>query len=335
MLSRPRWVVLGLTTLAVSLAEPSEAQVVEPFASLSLRIDADCPFACDSFDLVFAGDFTSSNWQMPFVQRVERSPSGSSLLVYMSISYDSGVGLPVITPFERRIPYGPLPEGRYFVIYSIGFFNEPTPLPNRNVRDTIVIGSPGDVNCDRTVNIQDPVVVIDQIFRSGGQPDPPARSDLTCDARHDILDVLQAVELAFNRGSTCGPCRLAAPPLIVTDIPAESLAADEFTTMDVRLDGDSLRVEIAFGDGCLTHHFGMFMSPASFEGSNPRVAHIYPVYYDHNDNCEALVFQWISAGLQGLAQAYALSYPGENGPIVLRVHAYDPADYVDLLYSLP
>lgn len=95
----------------IALSGTSGAQVAEPFASLSLGIDSDCPFACNSFVSVFAGEYTSSNWQTPFVQRVEPSSSGTTLIVYMNIDYDSGAGLPVLAPFEKRIPYGPLPTG--------------------------------------------------------------------------------------------------------------------------------------------------------------------------------------------------------------------------------
>jgi hypothetical protein len=77
----------------------------------------------------------------------------------------------------------------------------------------------------------------------------------------------------------------------------------------------------------------MFMSPSSFEGPVPRIAHIYPVYHDHNDNCEAFVVEWISAGLIGLVRHYNDQFPGETGPIRLRVHQYNPANYVDLLYD--
>lgn len=318
----------------IACSTSSLAQGPNPFASLTLGVESKCPFACDSFDLVFAGEYTSSNWQTPFVQRVEPSPSGASLIVYMNISYDSGVGLPVLTPFEKRIPYGPLPSGLYQIVYSIGFLGEPTPIPNRVIRDTIVVGAPGDINCDRLTDIADVVTAINQTFRGAPAPDPPARGDLTCDSHRDILDVLQSIDYVLRAGSVCGPCQLKTPPLIITDIPPESLAVDSFAVWDARIEGDSLRVQYAYGDRCLTHHFAIFMTPSSFEGGVPRIAHIYPVYHDHDDNCEALVVEWISTGLQGLRSAYHDQHPGDPGSIVLRVHHYNSPVYVDLIYGI-
>jgi hypothetical protein len=252
----------------------------------------------------------------------------------MNINFDSGVGLPVVSPFEKRIPYGPLPSGRYQIVYSIGFFGEPVPIPNRNIRDTIVVGAPGDINCDRTTDVADVVTSINQTFRGAPDPDPPERGDLTCDSHRNVLDVLQAIDHVFRAGSVCGPCQLYTPPLVMTDIPPESLAVDYFSVWDVQLDGDSLRVQYAYGDNCLTHHFAMFMSPSTFEGPSPRIAHIYPVYHDHNDNCEALVVRWISVGLQGLVRAFQEAHPGDPGPIILRVHHHNSPVFEDVAYNL-
>lgn len=327
----PRIFVFTLL-LTVANCTASSAQTVEPFVSINLQIDSDCPFACDSFELVFAGEYASSNWLTPVLDRVDFV--GNGMIVYLIINYNGAVGLPVVTPFEKRIPRGPLPVGRYIVLYSLRFQSPPTPLPNRTYRDTLIVGAPGDINCDRTIDVADVVTAINQTFRGARDPDPPARGDLTCDSHRNVLDVLQAIDYVFRAGSVCGPCQLFTPPLVMTNIPPESLAVDSFSVWDVQLDGDSLRVQYAYGDNCLTHHFAMFMSPSTFEDPVPRIAHIYPVYHDHNDNCEALVVRWISVGLEGLARAYQTAYPGDPGPIILRVHHHNSPVFEDVVYNL-
>jgi hypothetical protein len=198
----------------------------------------------------------------------------------------------------------------------------------------LIVGAPGDINCDRTTDVADVVIAINQTFRGATEPNPPERGDLTCDSHRNVLDVLQAIDYVFRAGSVCGPCQLTTPPLIITDIPPGLLAVDTFDVRDVLLDGDTLRVLYGYGDRCLTHHFAMFMSPSTFEEPPPRIAHIYPVYYDHNDNCEAYVFTWISVGLQGLVRAYEEAHPGDPGPIILRVHHHNSPVFEDVVYNL-
>lgn len=325
-------VLLMVLAMTKAGGDCAYAQSVEPFASIELQIDSDCPFACDSFQLVFSGEYTSSNWQTPVLDRVDFLANG--MVVYLIINYNGAVGLPVITPFEKRISRGPLPVGRYIVLYSLRFQSEPTPLPNRSYRDTLIVGAPGDINCDRSTDISDVVTAVNQTFRGAPAPDPPERGDLTCDSHRNILDVLQAIDYVFRAGSVCGPCQLYTPPLVMTDIPPESLTVDSFSVWGVQLDGDSLRVQYAYGDNCLTHHFAMFMSPSTFEDPAPRIAHIYPVYHDHNDNCEALVVRWISVGLEGLVRAYESAYPGDPGPMILRVHHHNSPVFEDVVYNL-
>lgn len=322
-------IVLTITTIGCIDAF---AQTVEPFATVHLDIDSDCPFACDSFQLVFSGEYTSSNWQAPVLDRVDFV--GNGMIVYLIINYDGAVGLPVLTPFAKRIPRGPLPAGRYIVLYSLRFQSEPTPLPNRTYRDTMIVGAPGDINCDRSTDIRDVVTAIKQTFRGAPSPDPVARGDLTCDSRRDVLDVLQAIDYTFRAGSVCGPCQLTTPPLVMTDIPPASLEVDTFDTRSVIIDGDSLRIRFGYGGGCLTHHFAVYMSPSTFEEAVPRIAHIYPVHHDHGDGCEAYILDWVSVGLQGMRQAYEASYPGDPGPVILRVHDYNSPVYEDVIYNL-
>lgn len=76
------------------------------------------------------------------------------------------------------------------------------------------------------------------------------------------------------------------------------------------------------------------MSPSTFDGPAPWIAHIYPVHHDHGDGCEAYILDWVSVGLHGLKQRYLEQYPGDPGPVILRVPDYNSPVYEDLTYSI-
>jgi hypothetical protein len=66
-----------------------------------------------------------------------------------------------------------------------------------DVRDYLV----GDPNGDGIVNVADVVYLVNYLYRSGTEPDPPEAGDVTCDEVVDVADVVSLVNYLYRGGS--------------------------------------------------------------------------------------------------------------------------------------
>jgi hypothetical protein len=76
------------------------------------------------------------------------------------------------------------------------FFDPPTPEDSNIYNQGC---SPGDVNCDDSVNVLDVVVLVELVL-GAGQPDPEtlASADVNEDGELDVLDIVQLVSMILN-----------------------------------------------------------------------------------------------------------------------------------------
>ncbi len=141
---------------------------------------------------------------------------GDSLCVRFDVLFDPGPGLPVRVPFDLFVPVGPLPEGKYKVIYIFYLDNPIATMPMiPMVVDTFrfAVAPPGDQNCDDAVDVMDIVGMIDYVFSGSLAPDPEERADLNCDGGSDVVDIVGLIDYTFLNGTICHPCRVGPRPL--------------------------------------------------------------------------------------------------------------------------
>jgi len=336
-MSRIRVVIFGMSLGLAVTSSPAQAQWGDPFASLEYRVTPACPFDCDSVSLVLSGELTSTSWKPPELMSWDRL--GDSISVYVRVEFDPNATLPVLVPFELAVPLGFLPEGAYRVFYTIYLDNPIATMPMVpfvTVTDNFKVAPPGDQNCDGVVDILDVVELIGYVFRGGLPPDPDRRADVNCDGRADIVDVVQLIYHVFRGGPICDPCGgTSLLPVAFTDRPPDSLRRDSFDLLDGQTSGDTLKLQLAHGGGCRIHSYLVFMSPPSFEGPIPRIAHLYPQHIDPGDPCDAWVTVDLAVDLRLVAVWYRFIYGYDATEIILRIHGFDPPTFIDTPYQLP
>jgi hypothetical protein len=124
-------------------------------------------------------------------------------------------------------------------------------------------------------------------------------------------------------------------PVVFTDRPPDSLRRDSFDLVDGQTSGDTLKLRLAHGGGCRIHSYLVFMSPPSFEGPIPRIAHLYPQHIDPGDPCDAWVTVDLAVDLRLVAVWYRFIYGYDANEIILRIHGFDPPTSIDTPYQLP
>jgi hypothetical protein len=337
-MARTRLSLLAAAMLAlVALSSPAQAQWGDPFATLEYRVTPACPFDCDSVSLVLSGELTSTSWKPPELMSWDRQ--GDSISVYVRVEFDPNATLPVLVPFELVVPLGELLEGSYRVVCTI-FLDNPIAtmpmVPFVTVTDNFRVAPPGDQNCDGVVDIVDVVELIGYVFRGGLPPDPVKRTDVNCDGRADISDVVQLVYYVFRGGSICDPCSPSGLlPVNPTELPVDSLRRDSFELLSAQTVGDTLRLRIAHGGGCLVHTYVVYWAPPSFEGPVPRVAHLHPQHIDPGDPCDAWITVDLAVDLRLVAVLYRFIYGYDASEVILRIHGFDPQTFIDAPYQLP
>ncbi len=92
-------------------------------------------------------------------------------------------------------------------IYTVSWEYSARPGPKFIYGRVTLIGIsylPGDANGDWTINVGDPVYLIDYIFRSGPAPDPIEAGDSNCDGVINIGDAVYLVNFIFRGGPAPG-----------------------------------------------------------------------------------------------------------------------------------
>lgn len=205
-------VVAAITVLGLGIT--AHAQWGDPLLDLEYATRPACPFECDSVTLLISGAVSSTSWHIPKLMSADRV--GDSFCVQFDVVFNPDPALPVVVPFDLKVPVGMLPEGKYKVIY-IFYLNNP--ISTMPVIPTVVdtfrfyVAPPGDQNCDSVVDVLDVTNVIDVVFSGRPAPDPEDRDDLNCDGVADVMDVIGLIDNAFLNATVCHPCRVGPRPL--------------------------------------------------------------------------------------------------------------------------
>jgi hypothetical protein len=126
------------------------------------------------------------------------------------------------------------------------------------------------------------------------------------------------------------------PPVIITDLPPDTILLDPYWVDSLSLDGDLLSVSVHYGGGCNPHAFQLYMTPAAFLESHPVQASLYLWHNSYDDACDAIVSQTVTFDMGAIAALFESQYPGSDGEIWLNVHEFVAGDYTQhesILYT--
>ena len=106
--------------------------------------------------------------------------------------------------------------------------------------------------------------------------------------------------------------------IITPDATDPKWPTDPVTIDAVRIEGDSLVLNVAFGGGCRPHTF-FLLGDAVWMESYPVQTGLRLAHEDNNDNCKALVSRVLRFDLSPLKDTYRDSYQASTGIIRLRI----------------
>lgn len=114
-------------------------------------------------------------------------------------------------------------------------------------------------------------------------------------------------------------------PVVVTAMSPQEIQKAHFALAGATIKGDTLTLDVGYTGGCQDHYFYLFMSPGTFEKSDPAQADLYLRHIDNDDVCDAYMMDSRAFGLRPIADQYEAQY-GKLGPITLNLHEYS---YID------
>lgn len=126
----------------------------------------------------------------------------------------------------------------------------------------------------------------------------------------------------------------AEPPVIIINVPPDSLQLDGFALHGIAVNGDKLALDISHGGCCKQHAYALFMSPPAFLKSFPAQADLYLQHHANGDLCEALLRPELSFDLRPVAELYQNLYQRRD-PIQINVYGYfrgQPGEKLSAMY---
>lgn len=137
---------------------------------------------------------------------------------------------------------------------------------------------------------------------------------LSCDVGTSPCDCPEAYGFVCDDGQ-CGWRYVSAYGYLPDCRTAEG---DPFQVDDVRVVGDTLELDVAYGGGCETHDFSLCWPDGAFMESSPVQASLEVLHDDHGDACDAWLSETVSLDLVPLKAAYRAAYGG-SGTILINV----------------
>lgn len=113
-----------------------------------------------------------------------------------------------------------------------------------------------------------------------------------------------------------------------TDGFAYEIVATDTAASPVRVVGNTLEVDVAYGGGCEEHVFAICWPDQSFQESDPVQAGLEVWHGGTPDMCDAYLFETLSFDLAPLHDRWQAQYGADGGEIVLNVQgAPSPVTY--------
>ena len=116
------------------------------------------------------------------------------------------------------------------------------------------------------------------------------------------------------------------PPVIITNLPPDSIQIDHFAIDSISIQGDTLNLAVNYGGGCKNHYFFLYMSPATFMESTPVQANLWLRHFGNSDSCKCdggkcYNHRKLRFDLKPIAELYSQTY-NRIDPIVLNISEY-------------
>ncbi len=102
----------------------------------------------------------------------------------------------------------------------------------------------------------------------------------------------------------------------------------------VRVDGDTLSLQVGYGGGCRVHQFGLVIS-SDFMESEPVQTTALLTHDADGDPCEAYILTWLIADLAPLKVEWQTAYQADSGTIVLHLQVPTSEADCDTSWSGP
>lgn len=125
---------------------------------------------------------------------------------------------------------------------------------------------------------------------------------------------------AGHIGAACTD-RACALPLIEECTAWSEFPSHSFDLDAVRVDGDTLSVDVSYSGGCEAHFFRLCYEPGFLE-SFPVQADLRLEHDSQNDTCEAYLSETRQFDLRPIAASYAAGYGEEHATVILRIGDY-------------
>ena len=90
-------------------------------------------------------------------------------------------------------------------------------------------------------------------------------------------------------------------------------------TSELRIEGDTLFVPVAYGGGCVQHTFVMCWPTQGFSKSLPPQVDLELWHDSGNDTCEAYLHEDVEVDLTPLADAHAKQFGSDDPRVVINI----------------
>jgi hypothetical protein len=140
--------------------------------------------------------------------------------------------------------------------------------------------------------------------------------------RRRVATILVSVGTVLACSDRLGPLPAPGVELIptglVTTLDPAAAAGAPYTIDSLRVQSDSLYLGVSYAGGCRQHQFQLVLS-TSFMESEPVQTRAVLSHDDHEDACEALLQDVLSATLEPIKHEWQRSYQSPSGTILLRL----------------
>lgn len=94
---------------------------------------------------------------------------------------------------------------------------------------------------------------------------------------------------------------------------------DPLTITSAALDGTELVVNVTYGGGCAEHDFTLCWPDQSFAESEPVQATLELYHDDHDDECDAVLYEELRFSLDPLIAGWRAAYQAKSGTITVHI----------------
>lgn len=114
------------------------------------------------------------------------------------------------------------------------------------------------------------------------------------------------------------------PITMVDEVDPNDWPNDPLEVLAATINGDTLRIEVSYSGGCVTHDF-KFLVGRSFMESYPVRTFTFLSHEDNDDECDNLITEELTFDLTPLKTTYQEAYQTETGTVIMLLRNNDPA----------